>query len=171
MSHSLTVVGLRPSSGVCPELVFDGTVPMQLSISSSSAQVGYLTLGQFPESLLELAIECGTQVLCGVTLVAAEALLQQPVVDVTFVKSGIPVLSTAFESYAVMEVGLGFDVALGQDHLLIYWDDLQQCEGYQLDERVGFLSRRGRLAGVLISGITSEERRNFVRACSVGAGT
>src|SRR5262245_56875639 len=102
MSHGLRDLGrglLRTSANSITRpardisLVVDGYVPLAFESCCDRSPAGYLRLGNYSTTLVELAVEVGTQVLRGLTVVSIDRISEWPGFGVTDVEDGLPTLS------------------------------------------------------------------------------
>jgi hypothetical protein len=163
--NELNVVGVGNSEALRYEVVFDQYVPMEVRSSSGPIGAGFLRLGDYSATLLELSIEPHTQRLRGATLTSVAKLVSWPSIWVTGSYNGPPILSTGFDRYRVQDLSVQFEVALGDDGIVVFWDRLNDCVAYECG-RVRFLARAGVLSGIWCTDVKKTERALFLGACA-----
>jgi hypothetical protein len=145
------------------EALFDEFVPLRLRSYAQPIGAGFVRLGDFSETLLELAIEPRTQRLRGITLTSVGHLDQWPAISLASESPGVPVLGTNFEESRVEDLPVQFKVAHGENGIVIFWDALDGCEAWNCG-RLRSLVRQGNLVGVWCMDVTETERRLFLAA-------
>lgn len=154
------VAGRRSLADTTPILELDELVPLQFRAYKEPLGAGYLRLGNYSTTLIELAVEPYSQVLHGLTITSIALLSPWPSFSVSAIQEGLPVLATDFEEWQVLDLEEDFIASAHQDEIVVSWDDLGPCEAYAFD-RVRFLVRDGVLAGVWFVGLTEGESRRF----------
>ena len=143
-------------------LHFDEYVPLRFRTYTDGIGAGYLRLGNYSTSLLELIIEPCTQMLRGFTVTSFNRLSTWPQFSVRDVSRGLPVLSTDFdfEGSGILDLPIEFRVSVREREVLVAWADLEQCDAYRLD-RIRFLVQGGYLRGIWITELTEVEMNYF----------
>jgi hypothetical protein len=157
--EALHVVGADPG-GPAHEASFDGYVPLRVRSAAGPIGAALVRLGDFSRTLVELAVEPGTQRLRGVTLTSLADLGVWPALTATRTHRGPPVLATTFAERGVVERAATVEVADGPEGVVVTWAPLEAVEAYD-SGRVRYLVARGVLAGVWCTGVTPEERARF----------
>jgi hypothetical protein len=165
MMDSLRVVGVD-SSIVRHDVLFDGYVPLCVSSYSEPIGAGFLRLGDYSTTLLELTVEPHVQRVRGATLTSLGGLEAWPEVGVRRAQPGSPILNTTFSGYRVDDLAVEFRVAAGEHGILIFWEALEDCEACE-SGRVRFLVAGGFLAGIWCTHVTKEERELFRTAAGI----
>lgn len=157
----IEVKGTKPGRGRPFTLDIDELVPLQLRAGQETAGAGYLRLGNFSTTLLELGVEPYSQVLCEVTVTSIEELSPWPSFAVGGTSDGLPVLATDFEGWRVVDLQRDFRVAVREGEILLSWEKLDPCDACDFEGRVRFLVRKGRLVGIWFTGLSQEEVELF----------
>jgi len=160
MKNLLRVTGVRSVAHATFVLELDEFVPLQFRSFREPLGAGYLRLGNYSSTLIELAVEPYSQVLRGVTVTSIESLSPWPSFSVRALHQGLPVLATNFEGWKVLDLEEAFKVSACQGEIVVFWRDLGECEACAFD-RVRFLMRDGILAGVWFVGLTDGEVERF----------
>jgi hypothetical protein len=142
------------------ELEFDEFVPLRMRSYRRPLGAGVLRLGNYSTTLLELLIEPISQVLRGVTVTSAGLLVPWPRISVSGDTEGLPVLSTDFEGWRVVDLPIDFKVAVREREILVFWDKLEECDAVTCG-RFRFLISSARLAGLWCLGLTKDEENLF----------
>lgn len=140
------VNGVQMTAERC-EVDIDEYVPLRCTTREESLGTGYVRLGNFSTTLMELEVVPQTQVLRGVTVTSIEGLSPWPEIKLSSSVEALPVLSTTFQTYEVVDLEDSFEVSLRRHEILVHWTDLAGCIGYWCDD-VCFLSADGILAGI-----------------------
>jgi hypothetical protein len=162
--HTLALLRVTAEDGslsaTC-KVEIDEYVPLRCSTYDEPIGAGYVRLGNYSTTLIELAVEPRTQILRGVTVTSIEELSPWPEFALTEMLDKVPVLATEFQAYDVVDLQDTFKVAARPGEVVVFWTDLARCIGYRCGG-TSFLTVDGVLAGVWFTGLTDEETNLFV---------
>lgn len=164
----LKVAGVDRSTSM-HEVCFDEYVPLAVRSHAPPLGAGVLRLGDGSQTLLELGGQPYSQRLMKVTLVSLVGLDAWPAVDVKNSYVGSPILGTDFTDYEVIDLGIAFRVAIGDEAIIIFWDELASSDAYSCG-RVTYLVSKGYLAGIWCTDLTPKEFELFHIASEFGEG-
>lgn len=159
-SSLLRVTEVRSVAQAPSALEFDEFVPLQFRSFREPLGAGYLRLGNYSSTLIELAVEPHTQMLRGVTVTSIDTLSPWPSFSVMAVHQGLPVLATDFADWKVLDLEQTFSVSAREGEIVVFWGALGECDVCAFD-RVRFLVCGGMLAGVWFVGLTAGETQRF----------
>jgi hypothetical protein len=122
--------------------------------------VGYVRLGNYSTTLVEIALAPRTQVVRGLTVTSIDKISSWPSFDVFDVVDGLPALSTSFEGGEVLDLPRDFMVATRRGEIVVFWQHLGRCRGYRLGKAC-FLVADGTLAGVWFTKLIEAQTELF----------
>jgi hypothetical protein len=158
--RELVITGVREIGDVRCELEFDGFIPLQIRTYQEPIGAGFLRLGNYSTTLLELAIEPHSQTVRGAVITSMSELAAWPALSIVSQMDGLPVLATDFQEWRVIDLDLGFEVATRASEFVAFWGPLDGCTAYACG-RFRFLAHEGRLVGILCVELTSEEQSSI----------
>jgi hypothetical protein len=158
--HILRVTQLHPLDAVEADVDVDGYVPLRFRTYREPLGVGYVRLGNYSTTLIEMAVEPETQVVRGLTVTSISDVSSWPSFDVFKVEEGLPALSTSFEGGEVVDLPRNFMVATRPGEIVVFWQELGRCRGYRHGNAC-FLIADGALGGVWFTGLTETQTRLF----------
>jgi hypothetical protein len=161
VNSDLRVVGIDQAPGLPVAIQFDEFVPLQFQSFDEPLGCGYLRLGNYSTSLLELAVAPNSQVLRGLTVTSYDDLTDWPSFEVVSTRVGLPIIHTSFEGWRVVDLDQQFYVSTRSGEILVFWEELSECEVITFGERVQFLVQGGSLCGIKMIGLTQDETRLF----------
>jgi hypothetical protein len=142
------------------DIAIDEYVPLRFRTYREPLGVGYIRLGNYSTTLVELALEPRTQVVRGVTVTSIDELAPWPELEVLDRVEGLPAVSTSFEGGERVDLRDEFHVAVRSGEVIVFWAGLTRCNGYQFGDAC-FLTVNGVLAGVWFTGLTNGDVRLF----------
>lgn len=160
----LRISGNRTSNDPCFILI-DEYVPLRLETYREPFGVGYVRLGNYLTTLMELEVEPHTQVIRGINVTSIGKLLPWPAFEVPEMAGGLPGLSTSLEGYGVIDLPHDFSVAIRPGEVLIFWKDLGICRGFRFGNAC-FLAVDNVLAGVWFTGLPEDDVKLFASHAS-----
>lgn len=156
----LRVTQLQPSGTVEADVDIDEYVPLRFRTYREPLGVGYVRLGNYSTTLIEIALEPRTQVVRGLTVTSVNNMTSWPSFDVFELVDGLPALSTSFEGGEVLDLPRDFAVATRPGEIVVFWRDLGQCKGYRV-RNACFLVADGTLAGIWFTELTKAQTDLF----------
>ena len=147
MRKTALQVVLRNNPKLPSELETDEHIPLRFRTFRESVACGYLRLGNYSSTLLELKIELFSQTLRGLTLTSAPPLTPWPRFEIVERTVGLPTLSTHFDDIGILDLDLDFQVSVKEDAILVHWISLSACEACRFG-CADFLIQEGTLSGV-----------------------
>ncbi len=162
MRNALKVTGVKAARGAPLVLEFDEFVPLQFRTYHEVLGSGYLQLGNRSTTLIDLAVEAYSQVVRAVTVTSFDVLSPWPPFSITARSDGLPILSTDFEGWRVVDLEREFKVSVRDGQILISWGELDLCEVLEFQRQVRFLVRGGEFAGVWFVGLSKEDIKLFL---------
>ena len=156
----LRVTELHPLHSVEVDVDVDEYVPLRFRTYREPLGVGYVRLGNYSTTLVEMAVEPRTQVVRGLTVTSISDVSSWPSFDVSGVEEGLPALSTSFEGGEIVDLPREFMVATRPGEIVVFWQDVGRCRGYRLGSAC-FLIADGTLAGVWFTGLTETQTQLF----------
>lgn len=156
----LHVVAVHQIAGPPCTLELDEFVPLQLRTYGEALGAGYVRLGNYSTTLMEIAVAPHSQVVRGITITSYDVLSPWPEFSVTRRLDGLPVVSTHFEGWHIVDIQKDFRVSVRQGEILAFWGELDECAVYEFS-RVRFLARDNVLLGAWFLGLTHEEIDRF----------
>lgn len=142
------------------DIEIDEYVPLRFRTYREPLGVGYVRLGNYSTTLVEVAVEPRTQAVRGLTVTSISEVSSWPSFDVFEIVQGLPVLSTSFEGGEVLDVPHDFLVATRPGEIVVFWQNLGRCSGYKLGNAC-FLVADGTLAGVWFTRLTETQTQLF----------
>lgn len=149
----------RPRGTSCT-VDIDRYVPLRFRTYREPLGVGYVRLGNYSTTLLELAVEPRTQLVRGITVVSFERASPWPEFEVDDAGEGLPAVSTSFEGGERIDLHREFAVAVRPCEVIVFWGTLVGCYAYRHGD-ARFLGTEGALVGVWFTGLTEEQSRLF----------
>jgi hypothetical protein len=157
----LHVVRPDPATEAQSRIEVDEYVPFQWRSYDEGLGAGYVRLGNYSTRLLELAIAPHTQVLRGLTVVSLDELSPWPEFSIARKLAGLPVVSTSFHEWQIVDLADDFRVSVRRPEILVFWGALGACESYAF-EQVHFLTQDGVLQGAWFTEVPDEALRLFL---------
>ncbi len=158
---ALRVAGGDASSRASCRIEVDEYVPLHCRTHDEPPGGGYVRLGNYSTTLLELAVAPRTQVLHGVTITSIEEIAPWPEFVLTETLDELPILSTSFQGYEVVDLKDDFKVAARSGEVIAFWAELVRCTGYRCGDAC-FLTADGVLAGIWFTGLTDQATKLFM---------
>lgn len=143
----------------------DDYVPLRFGTHDEPMGGGYVRLGNYSTTLVELGVEPHSQVLCRVVITAFESVSPWPDVSILHTREALPALSTRFQDYAILDLHENFQVSVRPREILLHWAPLGLCVEYQFGS-VSFLAADDVLAGVWFRGLAEQDTRRFASHAS-----
>lgn len=153
-----------PLSGAT--LSIDEFVPLRFRLYREPVGAGYLRLGNYATTLMELLVDPRSAALIGLTLTSVDGTVPWPEFTPASVRNGGVALRSPLAGAMHRDLAIEFRFALAADRALIFWSDLNDCEVARIG-KVQFLVVDGRVAGVLFEGLAKREV-DVLRAHCVG---
>lgn len=138
----------------------DAYVPLKVETSPYGESLSYLLLGDGKHTRLELKVQLHHTFVRSFILVAMPPLSPWPKLAVREQQEGLPVFERAFDEREVVDLRRDFEVAVQDDDVLIFWDDVSDCTAAVMG-RVQFLIGQRRLV-VLVTSLTQEQMSEFM---------
>jgi hypothetical protein len=138
----------------------DEFVPLRFRTYERPLGAGYIRLGNYSTTLLELIIEPRARVLRGATITSYDVLSDWPDLRVTSESDGLPVLSVTFDRSNRIDLREDFRVAVKSNEVLVFWGDLIGCNQSNF-AKVHCLDRDGQMRGIRFSELSEEEVNLF----------
>ena len=138
----------------------DEYVPLRWRSYAPPLGVGYLRLGDFNATLLELAIEPRTQAVRGVTLTSIDCESAWPSFQIEEASESLPSLDANCEAAEIRDVRCELRAAASGAEVLIWWSELGECNALG-PKNARFLVRDGNIVGVRFAGLDDEQREAF----------
>lgn len=156
----LRVTAVHPLHSVEVVVDLDEYVPLRFRTYREPLGCGYVRLGNYSTTLVEMPVEPGTQVVRGLTVTSINDVSSWPSFDVSGVEEGLPALSTSFEGYELVDLPREFMVAIRPGEIVVFWQELGRCRGCRLGSAC-FLIADGTVAGVWFTGLTETQTQLF----------
>lgn len=156
----LRVTQLYRLGAVEMDVAVDEYVPLRFRTYRQPLGVGYVRLGDFSRTLIELAVEPETQAVRGLTVTSISEVSSWPAFEVFEVEEGLPALTTSFVGGEVVDLPRDFKVSTRPGEIVVFWQDLGQCRGYRFGSTF-FLIADGTLAGAWFTGMTEMQTQLF----------
>jgi hypothetical protein len=153
----LEITRVRSTGGTPFVLEIDELLPLKFRAYEELFSAGYLRLGNFSTTLLELGIEAYSQVLFEVTVTSIDALSPWPPFSVEATSKGLPALATDFEGWKAVDLQQEFTTSVRDGEILVFWEELGQIEACEFEGKVRFLIGGGRLIGIWFVALSKEE--------------
>ena len=159
----LTVTGSCTLATTSATITFDEYVPLQWRSYEEFEAIGagFVRLGNFRSTLLEIAVAPQLQVIRGITITTMDSVSPWPDFSVTMVSTGLPCLSTSFEGWKVVDIEMDFRVSARPGEIVVYWGELSSCLAYAFAQS-RFLVGNGWLVGAWFVGLGDEDTRLFL---------
>src|SRR6478735_303305 len=94
------------------EILIDEYVPLRFRTYRRALGVGYVRLGNYTTSLIEIGVEPRTQIVRGLTVTSISTLSQWPTFNLIERAEGLPMLSTTFAGGEVVDLSCDFELAV-----------------------------------------------------------
>ncbi|RMD65427.1 MAG: hypothetical protein D6824_02690 [Planctomycetota bacterium] len=156
----LRVTQLYPLDAVDVDVDVDEFVPLRFRTYREPLGVGYVRLGNYSTTLVEMAVEPRTQVVRGLTVTSICDMSPWPFFDIFEVMEGLPALATSFEGGEVLDLQRDFMVAIRPREIVVFWKSLDRCRGSKF-RNICFLIAEDMLAGVWFTNLTEKETQLF----------
>jgi len=151
--------GRSPAGATCSVEV-NGRVPLRLRTYEEPIGAGFVCLGDYATTLMELAVQPGVQVVRGLTVSSIRRLSPWPKFSVARTSNGLPVVSKHFDGGEVVDMQSDFEVSVRPGEIVIFWGERGVCNAYVFG-KARFLTRNGALVGAWFTGLTEEETAAF----------
>jgi hypothetical protein len=156
----LRVAGLHRLPAVEVDVDVDEYVPLRFRTYREPLGVGYLRLGDYSATLVEMAVEPRTQVVRGMTVTSISDVSSWPSFVVSGVEEGLPAVSTSFEGGEAVDLPREFMAATRPGEIVVFWQDIGRCRGYRFGSAC-FLIADGALAGVWFTVLSESQTQLF----------
>lgn len=163
----LRIAGGSTSSGISWKIEFDDYVPLRFQAYDRPLGAGYLRLGNYSTTLVELAVEPFRQVLRGVTITTIDDISPWPDFALSATVDELPIVSTSFEGGEAISLQDKFKVAVRQSEIVVFWGTLARCTAYRCGS-CSFLVENRSLAGVLFTELTEKDVGRFASHARYG---
>jgi hypothetical protein len=157
MNHTLKVTNIAEPGGIPCRLELDRYVPMRFRTYEGAIGAALVRLGNYKTTLLELHIEPPSGMLRGLTVTCYDELAPWPTLAVTSTVRGLPELAVRLEGAKRLDLVRDFQVSVQAGEVLVYWDEVRDCQATTFADRVQCLIHDMQLSGVRFIGLTDHE--------------
>jgi hypothetical protein len=162
--NPLRVHGILPGTHIKLGVEIDEYVPLRIRVSPREPGAGFIRMGDYQRSLLEIRVDPQTQHVCSLTVTIAPRVSTWHLFDLVSSQTGLPRVSAVLGEWQRMDLTREFTVAVRAREILVFWNELGQCVSASMGD-VHFLIAEGALAGVWLTEVSAAQIEMFESAC------